>query len=974
MPPSTSTPEGCPSTCLDRTDATVRLAFLWVMYRQEIHLLSSFCGRMSVHSFRLIHLDPEIVMAEGVESRMLVDTFIALLETAEELPQRQQARFMTEASERLDMAMREIDDLHRTTLNLLSKQDIFTEYATRERLVRQYTRTLMLCKDYLLGRGLQGASPDDSPPDSDFPRPYPLCTAFLQALRIICSHNSESFTRVPQTSRSVSLSRPARHSTGYEGLDQLRWTSIIDGDAGASVEEVFVANRRPRSSSSMARVYDKTALESTARSDDIVPGTPEDVTTSKLDVEVSDLLKQLIDNNEYYRAEIDTLTDGLGGSQAGLTQDLAGSGVSGDLRDQNCKRILEMAEEIRLLTETLDARDAMVASMRTELSSLHSEYSALTIEHTSLLESLETQKGVVREATLLSEARELELAEVSRELSGKVTALSSAIQEMARLREELAQRTDRTYAADAKITSLESELEVRDTQLRRSAEQVRVLHDELKEKTAQITTLEIRSTGLQLQTGTLQTDLEHSQLRVRELETVIEQKDTQYNQKLEEAELLRTENREQAERVMQVSTLLTGLRMEVEKVRLERDSGHREVQRLTHELQGKDKEVENVLGELQKATQQIIDLEGRCSEQQIHLDQTEITISTLKGTISQLQAELMSRNNELRSKEQLLRTLQDKDLEKEPDTSPDELALSSSPFLDFSQVFSDRVRTVRRSWIELCEVLHISDDEREAFTRQINVSDALIKALYDRLKEVSGRVATSPSNIRPSKDSEEKLTVMRAKVQNLKEALRVLKDAYKDSLERLDALSTQYNETVLREVEYKTNVARLQVMLRRYGASEEEIPGDLLTPVPSLQESDELLQLRSQLASAMSQLHDLQSNEHRSFRKALESTIDQSVVEDSPIVVCHVSTEGTQTEPYTQHQVTQTRALTSSNLSEEKTVQYDSIEIQTIEVPGEELILDKGESERIQEEISDLHRTIAMLTCELVQLRNVQGS
>ena len=311
---------------------------------------------------------------------------------------------------------------------------------------------------------------------------------------------------------------------------------------------------------------------------------------------------------------------------------------------------------------------------------------------------------------------------------------------------------------------------------------------------------------------------------------------------------------------------------------------------------------------------------------------------------------------------------------KDLDASPEELALSSSPFMDFSQVFSDRVQTIHRSWVELREVLHISDNEREAFTQQINMSDALIKALYDRLKEVSGRAATSP-NMRPSKEGEEKLTVMRAKVQNLKEALRVLKEAYKDALERLDTLSTQYNDTVLREIEYKTNVARLQVMLRRYGASEEEIPGDLLTPVPSLQESDELLQLRSQLASAMSQLHELKSNEPRRFRKSLESTIDQSIVEDTPIVVCHVSTEGTQTEPYTQHQITQTWTPTPSSFpSEEKNVQYDSAEVQTIEEPGEEIVLDRGESERIQGEISDLHRTIAMLTCELVQLRSAQGS
>lgn len=649
-----------PSGPLFTNDPILEMAMLVELYVQDLTLLGLFCQYITKYSYRVIYFSPELICKKGADASSTSTAIRQLLNTAEDLSLDQLTEYTALLSSDLGKHREKLGDECKKLKETLASHRSYDECLVRERIAVRYTKDIQEVDALVRERGFCMACPTLIINSSGNLQPYIMSTAVLQSLFSLLTQKQQcigsygkdlSIETDSQGVGTISTTNINQHTDHFPPKVCLH-TNMSRTHKTSEVSTILLAKGKE---STYANVAEQ-SIQSFTCETNLQPGNSHAPTNSD-ENEVDDLLAQLLSDDGYITVGAEAISSNLLNLQCDLIKSKGETSVLTTQKEADSRKILELADEVKMLSASLDKKDERLALLEQEFATLSEHAKSLERNLAEQSAELAVKRKEAADNALRADEKTAELGLVSKELGIKLTLLKKAAAEIARLKELLTQKSDSIEFSTSKITELQNELEIKDAEIRRNENRIERLHKELAEKTDLLHNLKLLDTKMRHDLEEAKDGMERASSRTTELENMLAQKTLQLDRKSNDLTLLMEENTKFSAQIVALLNSTNSLKLEVEQLRLERNTSYGDIKRLSAELSQKETDLCDALKKLEMESEKLAHVEELLSEKKMQLEKLTLDLTVKNSDIAKLTAESITKEEELSCKSETIQQL-----------------------------------------------------------------------------------------------------------------------------------------------------------------------------------------------------------------------------------------------------------------------------------------------------------------------------
>ena len=649
------------SSPLPSDDPILEMALLVELYVQDLTLLGLFCQYIARYSYRVLYFSPELVCKKDTNVSSTSTAIRQLLNTAADLSAEQLAEYTSALSLELHGHREKIDDNCKKLKETLALHRSYEECLTRERMAVRYTKDIQEVDALVRERGFCTACPTLVLHPSGRLHSYVISTAVLQSLLFLldqkrhCPISSNRDSLIAADSQNtnapaaLNMGQLCNHLPPKPSLQ----TNILEAREPDEVISTVLFARGKESTHASITEQSVCSYSQDTNAQSKRPHVP--VNTS--DNEVDDLLAQLLSDDDHATTGAEAISSNLLSLQCDLIKSKGETSILATQREADSRKILELADEVKMLSASLDKKDERLASLERDFASISEHAQNLERNLAEQSAELTIKRKEASDNAIRADEKANELGLVSKELGIKLTLLKKAAAEIARLKELLTQKSDTIEFSTSKITELQNELELKDAEIRRNENRIERLHTELTEKTEALHALKLTDTKMRHDLEEAKDGMERASSRTTELENMLAQKTLQLDRKSNDLELLMEENTKFSAQIVALLNSTNSLKLEVEQLRLERNTSYGDIKRLSAELSQKEVDLCDALKKLEIESGRLAQTEELLSEKKIQLEKLTLDLTVKNNDIAKLTAESIAKTEEISCKSETIQQL-----------------------------------------------------------------------------------------------------------------------------------------------------------------------------------------------------------------------------------------------------------------------------------------------------------------------------
>lgn len=646
-------------------DPVLEMALLVELYVQDLTLLSLFCQHITKYSYRILYFDPELVCKKESDPSSTSMAIRQLLNTAMDLSVDQLIEYISTLSSEITRHREKLNTECRRLKETLALHRSYEECLARERIAIRYTKDIQEIDALVREGGLCTASPTLIINPKGKLHSYVISATVLHALLFLLDQKRQPTCFDPMgktlTADQHSHSRTTLTTTtaGYFN-DQLPPKVAINMGVPVTHEsdEIVSTILLVRAKESVHTTVEENHAHSFNHNYN-TQSNPSRVSMNTSDNEVDDLLAQLLsDDNEHYATSgTETISSNLLSLQCDLIKSKGETSILATQKEADARKILELADEVQMLSASLDRKDERLAVLEQEFASIseHAQCLERDLEEQSAELTIKRKEAV--DNAIRADEKTNELALVSKELGLKLNLLKKAAAEISRLKELLAQNSDSIEFSKAKITELQNEIEIKDAEIRRNENRIERLQNELTEKTEALHAFKLMDTKMRHDLEEAKDGMERASSKTIELENMLAQKSLQLDRKITDITVLMEENTKFSTQIVGLLNSTNSLKLEVEQLRLERNASYGDIKRLSAELSQKETDLCDALKKLEMESEKLSQTEELLSEKKIQLEKLTMDLTVKNSDIAKLTADSIAKAEELNCKSETIQHL-----------------------------------------------------------------------------------------------------------------------------------------------------------------------------------------------------------------------------------------------------------------------------------------------------------------------------
>ncbi|EFO63377.1 Coiled-coil protein [Giardia lamblia P15] len=649
-----------PSGSLFDDDPVLGMAMLVELYVQDLTLLGLFCQSIAKYSYRVIYFNPELICKKDADVSSTSTAIRQLLNTAEDLSLDQLTEYTTILSSDLNKHREKLGDECKKLKEALAFHRSYDECLVRERIAVRYTKDIREIDALIRENGFCMAYPTLILNSNGKFQPYIMSTAVLQSLlsllsrkqQCIGSYGKDLSTEIDSQSVGPIFTTSIKQHNDHFPPKLCFHANVPKTHKTNEVPTVLLAKG---TESAYASVAEQSAQSFSYEVN--LQSKNSHASTNSDDNEVDDLLAQLLSDDGYITVGAEAISSNLLNLQCDLIKSKGETSVLATQKEADSRKILELADEVKMLSASLDKKDERLAFLEQEFTTLSEHAKGLERNLAEQSAELATKRKEAMDNALRADEKAAELGVVSKELGIKLTLLKKAAAEIARLKELLTQKSDSIEFSTSKITELQNELEIKDAEIRRNENRIERLHKELTEKTDSLHTLKLMDTKMRHDLEEAKDGMERASSRTTELENMLAQKTLQLDRKSNDLTLLMEENTKFSAQIVALLNSTNSLKLEVEQLRLERNTSYGDIKRLSTELSQKEADLCDALKKLELESGKLAHVEELLSEKKMQLEKLTLDLTVKNSDIAKLTAESITKAEELSCKSETIQQL-----------------------------------------------------------------------------------------------------------------------------------------------------------------------------------------------------------------------------------------------------------------------------------------------------------------------------